>query len=173
MFYKRRQLHKRKIIGGSLFGNLFNYAKQVATTATKAALKNAGQKAANVLKTANVKNLLASKAKDVAKTVAKEQFGVSTVADAKKLALAAATQKANEIGSDLAQRAMGKASKRLSPAMRDTIRQLAGNPQARKALTKKSRDILKALTSSPAGASTNDRAVMSNIMAGSGLKRIV
>lgn len=179
MLYKRNHLFKRKIIGGSLFGNVFNSAKKIATSATKTALKNASQRAANVLKSSNVKALLASKVKDaasqakqLAKTAVKEQLGVSSIEDAKKLALTAATKKANEIGSNLAQKAMAKASKRLSPAMQQTIQQLARNPQAKKALTKKSMDILKTLMSSPASTSTGDRALMSNILAGSGIKRI-
>ena len=177
MFYKRNQLFKRKIIAGSLFGNLFYSAKKMVTSATKTALKNASQQAANALKTSNVKALLASKAKDaalqaeqLAKASDKEQLRVLSIEDVKKLALAAATQKANEISSNLAQKAVAKASKRLSPEMQRTIQQLAGNPKARKALTRKSRDILNTLTRS---AATGDRALMSNIMAGSGMKRIV
>ena len=176
MFYQRNQLYKRKIIGGSLFGNLFNSAKRLATTATKTALKNASQQAANTLKSSTVRALVASKAKDAAsqakqfaKAALKEQLGVSSIEDAKKLALTAAAQKVNEMGSDLAQRAMTKAKKRLSPGMQQKINQLAGNPQVRKALTKKSKDIIKRLTAT----SLDDRAVMSNIMAGSGVKRLV
>ena len=41
MLYKQNQLYKRRIIGGSIFGNLFSCAKKLATTATKTALKNA------------------------------------------------------------------------------------------------------------------------------------
>ena len=97
MLYKRNQLYKRKIIGGSILGNLFSSAKKLATTATKTALKNASQQASNALKTSNVKTLLANKAKDAAK----QQFGVSNLAEAKKLALetakAAAAQKLNQL----------------------------------------------------------------------------
>ena len=50
--------------------------------------------------------------------LAKEQLGVSSLADAKKLALATATQKANSLGSDLAKKA-GKSS---LPAMKQTIK---------------------------------------------------
>ncbi len=90
MFIKRNQLYKRKIIGGSIFGNLFNSAKNMATTATKVALRNASQQAGNMLKSSNIKNL--------AKRIAKDQFGVSNLEDVKQLALAQATQKANQLG---------------------------------------------------------------------------
>ena len=43
---KRIQLHKWKIIGVSIFGNLFNSAKKLATTATKTC-KYVSQKASN------------------------------------------------------------------------------------------------------------------------------
>ena len=191
MFYKRNQLYKRKIIGGSLFGNRFipameafdynkvyrrdlrgltggslfgrilNSARKLATAAT------------NTLKTSNVKGLLASKAKQLAKAAAKEQLGVSDIEDVKKLALAAATKKANEIGSDLAQKAVSKASKRLSPAMQQKIQEIAVNPKVRKALSVKSEEILRALSNPPTSLPGGDRALMSNLMAGSGVKRIL
>ena len=44
MLYKRNQLYKRKIIGGSIFGNLFSSAKNLATTATKTGLKTPPRK---------------------------------------------------------------------------------------------------------------------------------
>ena len=95
MLYKWNQLYKRKIIGWSIFGKIFSFAKKLATTATKTALKNASQQASNALKTSNVRNLLANKVQDAAK----QQFGVSNLAEAKKLALdtakAAASQKVN------------------------------------------------------------------------------
>ena len=104
MLYKRNQLYKRKVIGGSIFGNLFSSAKKLATTATKTALKNASQQASNALKTFNVKALLANKVKEAAK----KQFGVSNLAEAKKLALdtekAAASQKLNHLDEDIAQK---------------------------------------------------------------------
>ena len=106
MLYKRNQLYKRKMIGGSIFGNLFSSAKKLSTTATKTALKNASQQASNALKTSNVKALFSNKVKDAAK----KQFGVSNLAEAKKLALdmakAAGTQKVNQLGEDLAQKAL-------------------------------------------------------------------
>ena len=87
-------------IGGSIFGNLFSSARRPATTATKTALKNASQQASIALKTSNVKALLANKVKDAAK----QQFGVSNLAEAKKLALdtakAAAAQTADQSGED-------------------------------------------------------------------------
>ena len=48
-------MYKRKIIGGSIFGNLFSSAKRLATPATKTALKNASQQASNALKTSKAK----------------------------------------------------------------------------------------------------------------------
>ena len=67
MLYKRNQLCKRKIIGGSIFGNLFSSAKKLSTTATKTALKNASQQASNALQTSNVRNLLFNKVREAAK----------------------------------------------------------------------------------------------------------
>lgn len=202
MILRRSQLYKRKIIGGSLFGNLFNAGKKLATSATKVALKNAGQSAKNVLKSGNVKNLITSKVKDIAKTqlgvsdlsrkaltdlartqvksLAKDQFGISSLADAKKLALTTATQKANSLGSDLAKKALSKVSRSsLSPALKQTINALAGNSKSKSVLKKKSQQILsQALASSPTSIDTS-RALVSNILAGSGqmygsgIKRIV
>ena len=83
MLYKRNQLYKRKVIGGSIFGNLFSSAKKLATTAMKTALRNASKQASNALKTSNVKTLLANKAIDAAK----KQFGGSNLAEVKKIAL--------------------------------------------------------------------------------------
>lgn len=200
MVLRRSQLYKRKIIGGSLFGNLFNAGKKLATSATKVALKNAGQRASNLLKSGNVRNLVTSKVKDIAKTqlgvsdlsrkaltdlaktqakhLAKEQLGVSSLADAKKLALAAATQKVNSLGSDLAKKALSKVSRSsLSPAMKQTISALASNPKTKKALKTKSQQILRQALASPSG--DTSRALVSNILAGSGqmygsgVKRII
>ena len=81
MLYKRNQLYRCKIIGGSLFGHLFSSAKKLATTAMKTALRNASKQASNALKTSNVKTLLANKAIDAAK----KQYGGSNLAKAKKL----------------------------------------------------------------------------------------
>ena len=94
---------------------IFSSAKKLATTATKTALKNASQQASNALKTSNVKTLLDNKVKEAAK----QQFGVSNLAEAKKLALdtakAAAVQKANQLGEDLAQKALSKVIKVATP----------------------------------------------------------
>ena len=111
MLNKQNQLYKRKIIGRSIFGNLFSSAKKLATTATKTALKNTSQQASNALKTSNMKTLLANKLKEAAK----QQFGVSNLAEAKKLALAMAmgevNHKVNQLGEELAQKALSRVSK--------------------------------------------------------------
>lgn len=200
---QRRNLYKRKVIGGSLFGNLFNAGKKLVTSGTKIALKNATESAKNVLKSGNVKNLVTSKVKDIAKTqlgvtdlsrktltdlaktqaknIAKNQLGVSSIADAKKLALNAATQKAHFLGSDLAKKAMSKVNKSsLSPSMKQTINALASNPKTKSILTNKSKQILnQAITGSPL-VTDNSRAHISNTpagsgqaMYGSGIKRII
>ena len=77
----------------------------------------------------------------------KQQFGVSNLAEAKKLALytakTAASQKLNQLGEGLAKKALPKVSKsRLPPAVKDTINQLGTNPKAKRALTRKSKEIL-------------------------------
>ena len=172
MLYKRNQLYKRKIISGSIFGNLFSSAKRLATTATKTALKNASQQASNALKTSNVKTLLANKVKEAAK----QQFGVSNLAEAKKLALdtakAAAAQKVNQLGEDLAQTALSRVSKlRLPPAVKDTINPLGTKPKVKRALTRKSKETLSNLLGAKS-LTDSSRAIMSNILAGSGVKRI-
>ena len=71
------QLYKRKIIGVSIFGNLFNSAKTLATTATKTC-KYVSQQASNALKTSNVKTLLAN----LVKEAAGPQFGLSNLGEA-------------------------------------------------------------------------------------------
>ena len=100
MLYKRKQLNQPKIKRGSIYGNLFSSAKKLANTSTKTALKNASQQASNALKTSNVRNLLANKVQDAAK----QQFGVSILAETEKLALdtakAAAAQTADQSGED-------------------------------------------------------------------------
>ncbi len=165
MFIKRNLLYKRKVIGGSIFGNLFNSAKNMATTATKIALRNAAQRAGNVLKSSNIKNLV--------KRIAKDQFGVSNLQDAKQLALTQATQKANQLGSDFAQKALSRLSKsqRVPSVMKEAINELASNPQAKKALTKKSKELIRRL-SNQAPISDGSRAMISNILAGSGIKKL-
>ena len=172
MLHKWNQLYKRKIIGGSIFRNLFSSVKKPATTATKTALKNASQQASNALKTSNVKTLLANKVKDAAK----QQFGVSNLAEAKKLAMdtakAAASHKLNQLGEDLAQKALSKVSRsRLPFAVKDTINQLGTNPKAKRALIPNSKEILSNLLGAKP-LTDNSRAIMSNILAGSGVKRI-
>ncbi len=161
MLIKRNQLYKRKVIGGSIFGNLFNSAKNMATTATKIALRNASQQAGNMLKSANVRNL--------AKRIAKDQFGVSNLADVKQLALAQATQKANQLGRKALSRV--STSKRIPPAVKEAINQLASNPQVKRALTQKSNEILRKM-SSRVPPTYNSRAMISNILAGSGIKKL-
>ena len=83
-------------------------------------------------------------------------------------AKAAAVQKVNQLGEDLAQKALLRVSKlRLPPAVKDTINQLGTNPKAKRALTRKLKEIL----SNRLGAkplTDNSRAIMSNILAGSG-----
>ena len=114
MLYKRNQLYKRKIIGGSIFGNLFSSAKKIGNYRHEDNIKER-----QLPSSSNVKTLLANKVKDAAK----QQFGVSNLAEAKKLALdrakAAAVQKANQLDEELAQKALLKVSKlRLPPAVK-------------------------------------------------------
>ena len=116
--------------------------------------------------------MLANKVKEAAK----QQFGVSNLAEAKKLALntakAAAAQKANQLGEDRAQKASSKVSKsQLPPAVKDTINQLGTNPKAKRALTRKSKEILSNLLGAKP-LTDNSRAIMSNTPAGSGVGRI-
>ena len=119
-----------------------------------------------------MKTLLANKAKDAAN----QQFGVSNLAEAKKLASdtakTAASQKVSQLGEDLAQKALSKVSKsRLPPTVKDTINQLGTNPKAERALTRKSKEILSNLLGAKP-LTDNSRAITSNILAGSGVKRI-
>ena len=124
------------------------------------------------MKTSNVKALLANKVKDAAK----KQFSGSNLAQAKKLSLdtakAAANQKVNQLGEDLAQKALLKVSAkvaklRLPPAVKDTLNQLGTSPKAKQALTRKSKEILSnLLVATPL--TDNSRTIMSNILAGSG-----
>ena len=115
-----------------------------------------------------MKTLLADKVKDAAK----KQFGVSDLAEAKKLALdtakAAANQKVNQLGEDLAQKALSRVSKsRLPPAVKHTINQLGTSPKAKQALTRKSKEILSNLLAAKPLIDYS-RAIMSNSLAGSG-----
>ena len=123
-----------------------------------------------------MKTLLANKIKDAATT----HFGVSNLAEAKKLALdtakAAVNQKVNQLGEDLAQKALSRVSakvakQRLPPAVKNTINQLGTSPKAKQALTRKSKEILSNLLAAKP-LTDNSRVTMSNILAGSGVKRI-
>lgn len=169
MLIQKRNLYKRKVIGGSIFGNLFNSTKNLLTTGSKLAMKNASQQASNLLKSTNVRNLVKQQLSGKALLdAAKSQLGVSNFDDLKNLALAQATQKANQIGEDLAKKVL---TKRVPLAIKETINQLASNPQAKKALTKKSKQLIKSLVNQ-ASMSDNSRAMMSNIIAGSGIQKI-
>ena len=87
-------------------------------------------------------------------------------------AKAAAAQKVDQLGEDLAQKALSRESKsRLPPAVKDTINQLGTNPKAKRALTRKLKEILSNLLGAKP-LTGNSRAIMSNILAGSGVKRI-
>ena len=87
-------------------------------------------------------------------------------------AKAATVHKVNQLGENLAQKALSKVSKsRLPPAVKDTINQLETKPKPKQALTRKSKEILPNLLGAKP-ITDNSRAIVSNILAGSGVKRI-
>lgn len=149
MFIKRNQLTRRKIVGGNLLGNLYNKAKDVLYNTSK---------------------LLLPKAKGIAKmtaqkalTTAKEQITPEKVFDLaqdvykgdKKSVKKKIKKEVKQLSDTLS------VDDELNPHARDMIKKLSQNKDVRKVLTNKSKELLK----------DNSRMILSNLMAGSGMKK--
>ena len=181
MLIRKNLLYKRKIIGGSLLGNLFDKAKGVISSATKAVMGNIGNQAKNILKTGTSKVL--SSAKDLAK----DTLGVSALTkDAlidrgKQLAGTAfekgkqiVADKTHSLASKLGEKAVSTiqnaATKAKVPAaVKEKITELTKSPAVKKVLTEKAKEIVK---QSFPKVNSNSTAILSNLIAGSGIKRI-
>ena len=191
----RNHSYRRKIIGGSLLGNLFSVAKDALTSATSG---NLGSAAKNILKTGTSKVL--TTAKDFAKNIGVSALTKEAIIDkGKQLAGTAfergkqiAVDKAKSLGSKLGEKAVAslktstgpelmqavsnavKVAQRLKgqsipETVKDKISEISKSPAVKKVLTEKAKEIVK--QSSP-NINSNSAAILSNLIAGSGIKRI-
>ena len=138
--YQKQFLYRKKIIGGSLIGDVWNTTKDVI----RQGAKMAWDKGKELL------NIGANQAKEYAKN----KISDLAVQGAEKL-----VSKVNEGAKTV--------SNKLSPQMRETIKTITNNPKVRKVLQDKTKQIL-----SKAPITDSSRAILSNIIAGSGVKRI-
>jgi len=181
MLYRRNQLYRRKIIGGSLLGDIFDKAKGLISSGAKTAISSLGSQAKNILKSGTSKIL--SNVKDVAKsTLGVDSLTRQALTDRAKQAVKSQFDAALQKGQEIAQtklsslgRQLGKAAvdkvkttTKIPQSVKDTISSLASNPQVKKALTDKAREIIKRPQ-----LNANSAAMLSNIIAGNGIKRIV
>ena len=181
MLIRKNQLYKRKIIGGSLLGNLFDKAKGVISSATKAVTSKLGNQAKNILKTGT------SKVLSTAKDFAKGALGVSSLTkDAlvdrgKQLAGTAfekgkqlAIDKTHSIASKLGEKAVSTIKNvaktaKVPSSIQEKIAEIAKNPAVKGVLMNKAKQIVK---QSPI-VNPDSSAILSNLIAGSGIKRIL
>ena len=146
--YRKNFLYRKKIIGGSLIGDIWNTAKNVISTGAKMAWDTGKE----------LINLGTSKAITAGKDLLKEQAGVvqEKVSDFTRRGVKNLIDKAKE-----------GVSKRLTPQMKETIQTIATNPKVKKILTDKTKQVL-----AKAPINENSRAILSNLIAGSGVKRL-
>ena len=133
MLTERNRLYKRKIIGGSLLGNLFDAAKGVVTSGTKAALGKVGSVAKNILSTGATKAL--STVKDLASTAIDKgkQFAIDKTHDL-----------ASKLGQKVVSAAQNVVKKAPVPtAVKEKITELAKSPAVKKVLTEKAKEIVR------------------------------
>ena len=139
MFLNRNLYARKKIVGGSLLGNVFSRVKNAALTQGRAALSTLPSVKA-------LAKLGANKALEVAK---KE----------------VSPDKVKEIAFDLAsenKKAAKKKATLLASKTKQRIAELTTSPEAKKALQDQAKKLL----------TDNSRAMLSNLLAGSGMKRI-
>lgn len=153
MFIKRNQFVKRKIIGGNLLGNLFNKAKGVLYNTGKLIIpkaKSLGKMAAHKAIKAAKDQVTPEKVFDLAQDLVKKD---------KKALKRKLKNEVGQVASTLSK------DKELDPHLRDVISRLAAaqNEDAKKVLMDKGKELLLA---------NNSRALLSNIIAGSGLKKM-
>jgi len=154
MFVKNKRYSRRKVVGGSLLGNLFDKSKKIVYNTGRRLLPKARKlttHAINVAKPAirdaikkqvTAENVL-SLGRDLAsgdKTKIKRRLKTETKEFAKTLAK----------------------DKRLNRDVRQTIDQLTKNKDIKAVLANKSKDLLK---------SRQSRAILSNLIAGSGMQQ--
>ena len=113
--YRKNFLYRKKIIGGSLIGDIWNTAKNVISTGAKMAWDKGKE----------LINLGTSKAITAGKDLLKEQAGVvqEKVSDFTRRGVKNLIDKAKE-----------GVSKRLTPQMKETIQTIATNPKVKKYL---------------------------------------
>lgn len=139
MFVKRKLYSRRRIVGGSLLGNLFSKAKNTALTASKYALSKLPNAKA-------LAKLAGAKALEIAKKEVNPEKVKDIALDYFKGNKASAKQKTKALATDAKKR----------------IAELATSPQVKKALEERATKLI----------TDNSRALLSNLLAGSGMKRI-
>ena len=155
MSYKRDFTYRKKIIGGSIIGNLWDAGKNALYTLGKAALS----------KEKELFDFGSKKAIEIGKEIVKK--GAEDLKDY-------ATVKVSDIAEKGVQNIIEKAksqaktvSNKLSPKMRETIKTIATNPKVKKIITDKTKEVL---TKMPIV--DKSRAILDNIIMGTGVKRL-
>lgn len=164
MFLQRNQLVKRKIVGGNILGNLLHKAKRTLYNTSKILLPKAK----------SLGKMTAQKALTAAKEQITPEMVFDLAKDAMKKDTASVKQKLNQqmrqivkkVAKDEGLNAQAKqivknlaTDEELNPHVRDTISRLATNKNVKKVLTDKSKELMQ----------SKSRAILSNLMAGSGL----
>ena len=155
MAYRRNYIYRKKIIGGSIVGNIWDAAKNVISKGARMALDKGKE----------LFNIGSRKAIDAGKELIKQQAGI--VKDYAKTKVSDFAKRGVQSIIDKAKGQAKQISTKLTPEMRDNIKAIATNPQVRKVLTDKTRQVLP-----KAPNNEQSRAILSNIIAGTGVKRL-
>ena len=155
MKYKRDFLYHKKIIGGSIIGNVWDAAKNIISRGTKMAIDKGKE----------LFRIGASKALEAGKDISKDLASKAT--DFAKDKVSDFTRRGAETLIGKARGGVKQVSNKLSPQARETIQKLTTDPQIRKVFTDKAKQAL-----ARAPINDNSRAIISNLIAGSGVKRL-
>ena len=155
MIYKRDFLYRKKIIGGSIIGNVWDAGKNIIRSVSKMAI----DKGKELLK------LGADKAFAAGKEITKDL--ASKAVDFAKDEVSGLAERGTRTLVNKARAGAKHASSKLSPSARETINVLSTNPELKRVFADKTKQVLK-----KAPINDNSRAIISNLLAGSGVKRI-
>ena len=155
MSYNKRFVYRKKVIGGSILGNLYDSAKNAIYSGAKMALKKGKE----------LFNIGTRKAIDAGKELLKKG-----VEEGKDYVTKKVSDLADRGVQNIIEKAKGRASevsKKLTPEMRESIKAIATNPNVKKILTNKTKEVLAKIP-----INDKSRAILDNIIAGSGVKRL-
>lgn len=150
MFLKRQQFMKKKIIGGSLLGNLFDRVKNTLFNTSKILLPKAK----------TIGKMTAQKALQATKEQITPEKVFDVVQDIVKKDKTSVKKKLKSHGTKIVQKVAN--DKELHPEMRDVLNSLSQNQNVKQVLERKAKELL----------NKNSRAILSNLVAGSGLKKL-